>query len=47
MKSFDNTFSLLTDDVQEAEDYKALSDKMNEVVGLIKSKGWSVADAAN
>jgi predicted XRE-type DNA-binding protein len=46
MNSYDNAFSLLTDDAQEAEGYKVLSGKMNEVIDLIKLKGWSITDAA-
>jgi predicted XRE-type DNA-binding protein len=41
MKTFDNGFELLTDNVEEVKKYKIRSDMMNTINDFIKSKGWS------
>jgi len=46
MKSYNNAFELLTDDPKEVESYTMRSNLMNEIVGLIKRKGWTQKEAA-
>lgn len=46
MKSFDNAFSLLTDDAKEIENYTMRSNMMNAITDLIKEKNWTQQEAA-
>ena len=46
MKSFNNAFELLTDDVKEVEHYTMRSNMMNAIVDLIKLKEWTQKEAA-
>ncbi|MFT6347109.1 MAG: putative XRE-type DNA-binding protein [Psychromonas sp.] len=46
MKSFNNAFELLTDDVKEIENYTMRSNMMNAIVDLIKEKDWTQKEAA-
>jgi len=46
MKSFNNAFELLTDDIKEVENYTMRSNMMNAIVDLIKAKDWTQKEAA-
>ena len=46
MESFDNAFSLLTDDAKEIENYTMRSNMMNAITDLIKEKNWTQKQAA-
>jgi len=46
MKSFDNAFSLLTDDAKEIENYTMRSDMMDAISDLIQEHRWTQKEAA-
>lgn len=46
MKTFNNAFELLTDDVKEVENYMMRSNMMDAIVDIIKAKEWTQKEAA-